>query len=145
MKKLRSVIFRKLDNIKDEYDFVNKRANGAYHVYRRKSDDQNVCIKKIKSDESYNVVSLLMLNNGDSMIKCFDSVECEGDQWVVLELMADNLNGLIKYLQNFHDDHNESLIAYAVWSILKGLNFLHDRGQVYQWLSSYNVLYNYDA
>ena len=96
MKNLRSVIFRKVDKIKDEYEIIqNIRTEGNFHIYRRKSDGLNVTIKKVNS---YNIASLLILNNGNSMVKCYDSVECEGDQWIVTELMADDLVGFIKYL-----------------------------------------------
>jgi len=60
-------------------------------------------------------VSVMMLNGGESIVKCYDSFEWQGKLWVILECMEGDLRAVIETLDKTQD---EDFAKYSLYRTL---------------------------
>jgi serine/threonine protein kinase len=71
----------------------------------------------------------MMLNEGESIVRCYDSYDFQNRLWVVQELMdGDLLTVITKHRTKVNKcSYSEEFVKYMVLNVLKGILFLHER------------------
>jgi len=65
-----------------------------------------------------NEISVLMLNEGDSLIKCHDSYTWYGKSWIILEKMGSDIRKLIALFKEHELPLSENFIKFVLYRTL---------------------------
>ena len=63
-------------------------------------------------------ISVMMLNEGDSLIKCYDSFDWNGKLWIILESMGGDVQKLLGFFRENDIAVSENVIRYVLYRTL---------------------------
>ena len=119
---------------------------------------------QISHENVYNEIGVMMLNEGEHIVECYDSLEYRPQRtekdpnprtylWMMLEPMSGDMERVINYCKvskykfgeigENHEEVEEKYICYVIYRALQGLRFLHSRKIIHRDIKSDNILYNY--
>jgi serine/threonine protein kinase len=105
---------------------------GSIFPLKRRSDNLPMVIKSIDKKRAGEMVgsdklakemieseiSVMMLNAGESLIRCYDSMDCLNKFWIVLERMNGDMEDIIKHCKETDHSYNENFCKYMLYRSL---------------------------
>jgi len=77
-----------------------------------------ICKEKEWEQVVRDEISVMMLNEGDSLIKCYDSFDWNGKLWIILEAMGGDLQKLVALFKEHSIPITENIIRYLLYRTL---------------------------
>jgi len=112
---------------------------------KRKADDVICALKFVEPktqperDSVINEVGImLMCQENDAVLRCFECFDFKGRLWIFLELMDGG--ALTPMLEEVNGNHSEDFCKYICLRVLQGLKYLHDRHILHRDIKSDNIL-----
>ncbi len=138
----------KKDDPSKHYDIIERIGVGGFakvFKVKRKSDDKICALKFIEPKNNaereiiFNEVGImLMCQENDMILRCFECFDFKGRLWIFLEMMDGG--ALTPMLEELGGKHSELFCKYVCYCVLQGLKYLHDRHILHRDIKSDNIL-----
>jgi len=63
-------------------------------------------------------IAVMLLNAGESLVKCYDSMEFINKLWIILERMEGDMEDIINYCRESDFVYNENFCKYLLYRSL---------------------------
>jgi serine/threonine protein kinase len=99
-------------------------AMGSIYPCKRRSDGLKMIAKCIApgpeapQDLIESEIKVMLLNSGESIIKCYDSIEFAKKYWLLLERMEGDLEDVLKFCKEKELNYNENFCKYVLYRSL---------------------------